>query len=252
MVVQLRRQNLAWLVITGVLSALAFVANAPADALAAVAGLYGIALAGSLLQFKPLRLNLSSSPLTRMRMSTDAREAADRARRRGAALTGDLTLIDIGLISSQSTDEGMVMRKSRTVSGDDDGVRPFVTLHVNPSEADRNALIRFEIIDSNGQRQYVHEMKTYLRDGEMNILADHHLPLLGNEQVKGGEWDLRVTVDGLLAGILSFSVSPSVRSRLLLRKDESRLEDRLSEQNDAPTTLEELLRSQQENRRQQK
>jgi hypothetical protein len=236
---------------TGVLSGLALIGGASVEVMTAVAGLYGVALAGSLIEIQPRRLRMTTSPLTRMRMSADAREAADRARRRGTALSGDLTLIDIGLISSQATDEGMVMRKGRSISGDDDGVRPFLTLHVNPSEADRNALVRFEILDHNGQRQYIHEIKTYLRDGEMNILADHHLPLFGNDQLKGGDWDLRVEVDGLLAGILSFSVTPSVRDRLVLRREQTRLEDKPQE-DDAPLTLEELLRSQQEGRRPRK
>jgi hypothetical protein len=250
---RVRSRNIAWLIITGVLSGLAFISGASVEAMTAVAGLYGVALAGSLLEFQPQRLRMTASPLTRMRMSTDAREAVDRARRRGASLTGDLTLIDVGLISSQSSDEGMVMRKGRTISGDDDGVRPFITLYVNPSEADRSATIRFEILDQNGQRQYIHEMKTFLRDGEMNILADHHLPLFGNDQLKGGDWDLRVTVDGLLAGILSFSVTPSVRDRLILRNDQQERQNRLEDkQDDAPLTLEELLRSQQEGRRTRK
>lgn len=245
---RLRTRNIAWLIITGALSGLALIGGASIEVMTAVAGLYGVALAGSLIEIQPQRLRMTASPITRMRMSVDAREAADRARRRGSTLSGDLTMIDLGLISSQATDEGMVMRKGRAISGDDDGVRPFLTLHVNPSEADRNAVIRFEIIDHNGQRQYIHEMKTFLRDGEMNILADHHLPLFGNDQLKGGDWDLRVTVDGLLAGILSFSVTPSVRDRLVLRNDQH-LEDK---QEDSPLTLEELLRSQQEGRRTRK
>jgi hypothetical protein len=244
---RIRRRNLAWLSVIGALIALVFVSGAAtAELMVVLLGLYGVALAASLLEVQPARLreSVASSPLTRMRMSTEAREATDRARRRGNLFPSDLTLIDIGLISSQSTDEGMVMRKSRTVSGDDDGVRPFITLHVKPSEADRNAIIRFEIIDHNGQQQYVHEMKTYLRDGEMNILADHHLPLFENEQVgsANGEWDLRVSVDSALAGVLSFSVTPSLQQRNHQMR-RSRLQDRPQE--DAPLTLEELLRSQQ-------
>jgi hypothetical protein len=177
----------------------------------------------------------------------------DRARRRGSYLFSDITLIDIGLISTHSTAEGMVMRKSRTISGDDDGVRPFVTLHIEPGEADRNALVRYEIIDHNGQSQYVHEMKVYLRDGEMNILADHHLPLLNNERIggAGGDWDLRVSVDGILAGVFSFAVTPSLteRDRRFSQADtraRQRLEDRPA---DDPVRLGELLRKPQDQQR---
>jgi len=245
---RLRRRNFAWLTVLGGLIALAFASGAAsAELMITLAGLYGVALAASLIEIKPSRLRntLSSSPLTRMRMSTDAREAVDRAQRRGAQVSHDLTLIDIGLISSQASDEGVVMRKSRTISGDDDGVRPFITLHVKPTEADRNAVIRFEIVDHSGNQQYVHEMKTYLRDGEMNILADHHLPLSQNAQIgaSGGEWDLRVSVDSGLAGILGFSVTPSLRQREQMLRRAARLEDKPQE--DSPLTLEELLRGQQ-------
>lgn len=245
---RLRRRNFAWLTVLGGLIVLAFASGAAsAELMITLAGLYAVALAASLVEIQPTRLRntLSSSPLTRMRMSVDAREAVDRAQRWGSQLSSDLTLIDIGLISSQSTDEGMVMRKSRTISGDDDGVRPFITLHVKPSEADRNAIIRFEIVDHNGNQQYIHEMKTYLRDGEMNILADHHLPLIQNEQIgaSGGDWDLRVSVDSGLAGILSFAVTPSLRLRDRMLNRSKRLEDKPQEE--APLTLEELLRGQQ-------
>jgi hypothetical protein len=245
---RLRRRNFAWLTVLGGLIALVFASGAASvELMATLAGLYTIALAASIIEIQPTRLrsSLSSSPLTRMRMSADAREAVDRAQRRGAQISADLTLLDIGLISSHSTDEGMVMRKSRTVSGDDDGVRPFITLHVKPAEADRNAIIRFEIVDHNGHQQYVHEMKTYLRDGEMNILADHHLPLLQNAQIgtSGGEWDLRVSVDSGLAGVLGFSVTPSLRQRDQMLRRTTRLEDKPQEE--APLTLEELLRGQQ-------
>jgi hypothetical protein len=191
---------------------------------------------------------MTTSPLTRMRMSAEAREASDRARRRlSGHLTTDLMLLDVGLISSQSTAEGMVMRKSRSISGDDDGVRPFVSLHVPPSEADRQAVVRFEIIDQNGDQRYVHEMKTYLRDGEMNILADHHLPLLNNREINrnGGDWDLRVSVDGTWIGMLSFNVTPSIFERERDLAQSSR-RARLADQPAAESvkSFEELLRGQ--------
>jgi hypothetical protein len=132
------------------------------------------------------------------------------------------------------------------VSKDDDGVRPFVSLHVQPESADQTALIRFEIMDQNGQTQYVHEMRTYLRDGEMNILADHHLPLMANEQIAGaGDWDLRVFVNGTLMGAHAFNLSPSINERMgHYQRDEEAEHPRLRyEGEEAPMSLEELLRS---------
>ena len=93
-----------------------------------------------MLDFQPQPvLDRSRSSLTLMRMSSEAREAVERARRRGGYFDDGLTLLDIGLITSQSNREGMVMRRTRNVSLDDDGVRPFITLHVQPAEADQIA-----------------------------------------------------------------------------------------------------------------
>ncbi len=183
-------------------------------------------------------------------MSAQAQEAVDRASRRGSYGYPDLTLLDIGLIAAQSTNEGMVMRRTRAVSKDDDGARPFVTLHVAPQMAEQTVVIRFEMLDQNGQQQYVHEMRTYLHEGEMNILADHQLPLDGNDHITGaGDGDLRVSVDGRLIGALSYTLAPSMRERTRqfnnrTPADASRAQRLEDQQTDSPTTLEDLLRSQ--------
>jgi hypothetical protein len=248
---RIRRKNVAWLTILGALVAVALLSGVatPVQA-AALLALYGAALAASMLDVKPAKLidTVQRSSLTRMRMSPQAQEAVARAQRRGSYVSEDLTLLDIGLIAAQSTAEGMVMRRTRQVSKDDDGMRPFITLHVQPTAADTTSVIRFEIIDHNGDQQYVHEMKTYLRDGEMNILADHQLPLDGNDRLNGaGDGDLRVYVDGNLLGALSFTLAPSMRerSRQMNRAHDAddahrRLEDTDRE---VPMSLEDLLRS---------
>jgi hypothetical protein len=241
---RIRKRNIAWLSVLAALIGAAFLSGtASVQVMSALVALFAVAFVASMIELRPtaLRASMPTSPLTRMRMSTDAREAAERARRRVGATYSGLTLLDIGLISSQASPDGMVMRKSRSVSGDDDGVRPFVTLHVPPAEADRSALIRFEIMDQNGQTCYVHETRTYLRDGEMNILADHHLPLINNAHIgrSGGEWDLRVAVDSVWVGMLAFTVSPSVNQR---ERDLARLADEPPAE--APLSFEELLRGQ--------
>lgn len=253
-----RRHNLPWAAALALLVVVAAASGAASpEVLALVAGLAGLGAAASLIELQPSRLRetIPPSPLIRMRMSADAREAVDRARRRGSQLYSSLTLTDIGVISAHTTAEGIVMRKSRSVSGDDDGVRPFITLHVRPEDADRNALVRFEIIDHSGQLQYVHEMKVFLRDGEMNILADHHLPLANNPQLTavGGEWDLRVSIDGMLAGALSFNVAPSLRARERQLTQAARrvgLADNQLAAEEAPLRLEDLLRGQHNDRTQ--
>ena len=246
----MRRRHYGWLVVLAAMIGVAVLSSAvPAQVTFALLALYAVAVGATFLNFKPeTLLDRSRSSLTMMRMSSEAREAVERARRRGSLLDSSLTLLDIGLITSQSSREGMVMHRTRTVSKDDDGVRPFVTLHVQPESAEQTALIRFEMIDHNGQSQYIHEMRTYLRDGEMNILADHHLPLTGNEQIAGaGDWDLRVSIDGTLLGAHAFNLTPSINERLGRYEqppvvDAARPQIRQNE-DDAPMSLEELLRS---------
>jgi len=248
------------LAILAVLVGLVTISGAAAPSVtAALLGLFAVALVASVLEFQPKKLldNVSSSPLAMMRMSPQAREASERARRRTAYTPPGLNMLDVGLITLQSSHEGMVMRRSRTVSLDESGVRPYITLNVDSAEADRNAVVRFEIIDQNGTVQYVHEMKTYLRDGEMNILADHQLPLAGNERLKGaGDWDLRVSIDGALLGLLNFTTTPSIndRNRQFIRASENaayRLSDETEE--DSPVSLQDLLReTEQKNRNQRR
>jgi len=255
---RIRRRNLAWLSIIGALVALVLLSGAAtAEVNMALAALFLAALAASVVELKPAQLLVKGprSTLAMMRMSPQAREAVERARRRGSGtLESGPVLMDVGLISSHSGSEGMVMRRSRTISKDDDGVRPFITLHVPPEEADRTALIRFEMLDPNGSEQYIHEMKAYLRDGEMNILTDHHLPLSGNERPLGaGDWDLRVHVDGILIGALAFTLTPSLRERQrqFTPSEDGEINRRLiEEEEEIPLSLEQLLREQSRSSRQ--
>jgi hypothetical protein len=245
----MRRRPYAWLLILGLMIGIAVISGAaiPLEATLALLALYAVAAGASLINFRPEQLlDRSRSSLTMMRMSSEAREAVERARRRGSVLNSSLTLLDIGLITSQSSREGMVMRRTRSVSKDDDGVRPFITMHVQPESADQTAVLRFEMIDQNGDMQYVHEMRTYLRDGEMNILADHHLPLTGNDDISGaGDWDLRVYVNGTLMGAHTFNQTPSINERFERFEREEEVErPRLrSTEEEAPMSLEDLLRS---------
>jgi len=254
---RLRKRNTAWLLILAALLGIVLLSGAATvEVAAALIALYAVALLASIIEIQPSQLiDRSRSSLTSMRMSSDAREAVERARRRGSLTNPDLTLLDIGLITTHSGREGIVMRRTRSVSLDDDGVRPFITLHVQPESADRHALIRYEIIDQNGDTQYVHEMRTFLRDGEMNILADHHLRLYDNERSLGaGDWDLRVMIDGALVAAYSFTMAPSVEERVRPRRpDASASRDRLVQalDDDAPMKLEDLLRASEAQRREQ-
>ncbi|MBI1279149.1 MAG: hypothetical protein GC179_13565 [Anaerolineaceae bacterium] len=255
-----RRRNTAWLAALTALIVVAGVSGAATPAaLFALIALLGVALAASFVELRPNRLReaMPTSPLAMMRMSAQAREASERARRRNSITPSGLTLLDVGLIALVTSPDGsMVMRRGRQVSLDDKGVRPYITLNVDPQSADRNATVRFEILDHNGQTQYVHEMKTFLRDGEMNILADTQLPLLDNDRLPGaGDWDLRISVDGLTMGLLSFTVTPSIiaRSRQYappVADAPIRLQDEADDS--TPMTLEDLMRSAEKQQRQRR
>jgi hypothetical protein len=216
--VRFRRKNTAWLTVMGLIIAFALLAgSATPPVQISLLALFALATLASTVEFGQERETildaLRRAPL-RQRMSPQAREAADRAKSQGGYSSNSLLMMDIGVIAAQSSYEGMAMRRTRTISKDDDGARPFITLNVEPEEGDRNAVLRFEITDQFGETVYVHEMKAYLRDGEMSIMADHHLPLAGNTSIQGtGDWDLRVFLDGNLVGIHNFTLAPSINER---------------------------------------
>jgi hypothetical protein len=202
--------------------------------------IWGAAAALTLVELQPSRIiEQSRSSLTALRMSPEAREAVERARRRVGSLPPVL-LLDVGLIALQTSERGMTMRRQRDLSGDDDGARPFAVLHVPPEAAERNATVRFEFIDRNGQTGYLHEMTVYLRDGEMNLLPDTQMPLYMNEQAVAGDWDLRVFVDNRLIGAHAFTLAPSLEDRFP-RAARRRLSEAPAE-DEAPVRLEDLLR----------
>ncbi len=253
-----KQRNLIWLGVMGALTGIAvFSPNVPPAMDMILMGSFGAAAIVSLVDVNPRDLlrrldERTPIPLTsNRRMSPDAREAADRAASRGGALDPDLELLDIGLIALQSSRAGMSMQRSRSVSLDDDGLRPYITLKVDPVEADRHARVRFEVIDGAGNTVYIHEMKTYLRDGELNILPDHQMALdPEDDSIVTGDCDLRVYIDGELSGVLGFTLAPSVQNRF--RRPATGREARTRnladspppDEDDAPMSLEDLLRQQ--------
>jgi hypothetical protein len=218
--IRLRRRNTAWLAAMVALIGFAFFA-APGISAAVQVALLGalmVAFIASMVEMGPDQETiidaLQRAPIRR-RVTPQAREASERAASRAGYFNRNgIVMLDLGLIAMQTGVDGLAMRRTRNISKDDDGVRPFITLHVHPEEAERQAVVRFEMYNHMGEEQYVYEMKTYLRDGEINLLADHHLPLAGNRGVEGsGDWDLRVFVDGDLIGMQNVMLSPSVNER---------------------------------------
>jgi len=217
--IRLKRRNTAWLVAMGILIGFAMLA-APGISAAVQLSLIGafvVAMVASMVEIGPDRdtlIDLLQRAPIRRRITPQAREASERAASSAGYFSRGMVMLDVGLIAMQTGMEGLAMRRTRNISKDDDGARPFITLFVHPEEAERQAVVRFEIYNQLGEEQYVHEMKTYLREGELNILADHHLPLAGNRGIDGsGDWDLRVYVDGNLIGMHNMMLSPSVNER---------------------------------------
>lgn len=220
--IRLRRRNTVWLAFMAILTALGMLAAgqvlaAPLVIQFVLLAIFALAAVASVVELgrerETLMDALRRAPI-RQRVSPQAKEALERARSRGGFANDALIMLDVGLIAIQSSHEGMAMRRTRSISKDDDGARPFVTLHVDPAEAERNAKIRFEIYNQHGDEQFVHEMKVFLREGEMNIMTDHHLPLAGNRDITGaGDWDLRVYLDDNLVGLHNFMLAPSMTER---------------------------------------
>lgn len=260
--VNFNRRNTLWLgILASIIAVVLLIGNVPATVQLLLLGIFAFAVVATFFNPK-LPVNLmqtvqerTQNRVARSRMSPQAQEASARAEARGTYISTNVNLIDVGMITTQSGDDGMVMRRTRTISKDDDGVRPFVTLQVPHSESERNANFRFEIIDQNGVQQHVHEMNIYLRTGEVNVLSDHHLPLFENPQVEGmGDWDLRVYIDDALVGIHNFTLTPSYedrRERLNRNRSKSNESDgeyyvtspqSQGREDGSPLSLEELLR----------
>ena len=252
---RLRRQNLPWLIVTAATLALALAALPAAAGPALAAALLGcgaLALLSSLsfdvpsLSAGRLRASLPAMPLPRSqsaqpRISDAAHLATERARRHtGSDLTPGLTLLDIGLICAQLGPDGMTMRKGRSFSGDDDGLRPYISLHIPAHHAERSARLRFEISDQRGQPRFIHQQDIWLREGKRDVLSENQLPLAGNPELSrsAGEWELRVSVDAAVLGMFTFEMTPSLRQR----SDELERRQAASRRPDAPPTLEELMR----------
>ncbi len=252
---RIKRRNLVWLGVLGTLTGLAVLAQgitAPASLL--LLGAMGVAGMVSLFDLEPQALIKTMQDKTALggRVSPDAREAAERARARGTYISTQTDLLDIGVIALRDSYEGMVMQRTRSLSLDDEGVRPYITLQVPAMEADRHATIRFEIDDAHGKKIYVHDQPMYMRDGRMDILTDTMLPLNDSDLgIAHGEGDLRVYIDGDLVGILGVTLAPSTRDRWAGRRREqearasSRLQDRPTRaEDDEPVSLEDLLKQQ--------
>lgn len=232
--IRLRRRDRIWFTIISLLAAIAILA--PELALGARIGiiaLYGIIAGMVLFDFDATSAIRQQIPKAEKPHGTaQAREALNRAASSGGGDWVGLTLEDIGLIASVRTEEGLTFQRTRNITNDYDGARPYIQVQVGAAMAERRARLRYELIDPTGEAQFVHEDNTYLRLGENTLHPDQHLPLGTLPAAQMGQWDIKVYVDGRLMGILGFAAAPT---------DDERL-GRLSERRDRPASFEDLLR----------
>lgn len=252
--IRLKRRNTVWLTAMLILTTIGVIAATTFPLiqfmLIAAFGLSAVASTVELGRERETLIDALRRAPIRNRVSPQAKEANERAKSRGGYTNNNLMMLDVGLIAVQSSYEGMAMRRTRSISKDDDGARPFVTLNIEAGEAERHAMIRFEIYNQSGEQKFVHEMRAFLREGEMNVMTEHHMPLAGNQDVQGaGDWDLRVYVDGNLVGMHNFMLAPSMneRQRRLTTQDDIdmgmyQIVDEV--QQDVTPRLQDLLQSQ--------
>ena len=264
-----RRQNFWWLGGLGMLTLLAVVSpNINPLGAVLLVGALTLGTVGTFFDVTDSQKAVQSiqERISRSRsgQSAEALEAEARAKNRAQYRPTLIRMTDIGIIATQTGEEGISMRRARLVSKDDDALRPFITLQIPASMADRQATIRFEMSDQTGNDKFVHEMRVFLRDGSMNILSENHLPMFDNPNISGtGDWDLRIYVDGVLMGIHDFNLTLSQaerRQRLAGNRHQKdvvsdgeilRAEKRLRAENlNVPLSLEELIRSQSDDKKQ--
>ena len=133
--IRLKRRNTAWLLAMALLIGFALLA-APVSAAVQLSliGALAVAVIASMIELGPERASLldalHKAPLQR-RITPQAREASERAAARAGYFNRNgIVMLDIGLIAMQTGVEGLAMRRTRNISKDDDGVRPFITLYV--------------------------------------------------------------------------------------------------------------------------
>jgi hypothetical protein len=179
-----------------------------------------------------------------------ARHAVEQSRHRPDYDAYTYTLRDIGMIVDESSREGLKLRQARFISLDDEAVRPYIIVAAPRRFQPQRVLVRYEINDATGKRQFVYEMEYWMRPGENLLLPDYRLPLKGNNRIeRTGKWDLQVWINDGLVGIHTFSVSPSLEERRRQFSQDGEAQRAVRLDNDPlPLSLDELLSAQQQHR----
>src|SRR5438105_2918784 len=251
-----RRGTVIWLAMLGIAVALIVLASTSATSAISPVLAFVVLIAylglvtGSLVNVSLSSLRLSMPRVAAAtRVTPAARKAVQRARAR-SGYSSDATLTDVGLIVNERLSNGQLDRHiAQAVSLDNDAIQPYVTIHALPENSDRLALIQFEIFDHAGQPRFSRQCEQWLRDGENLVVCDRQLPLDVQDNVRSGVWDLQVKVDGAVAAVHSFSITPSTaeQRRRFSNDGEMQPRDHSIPDEDLPISLEDLLREQRQN-----
>lgn len=154
--------------------------------------------------------------------------------------------VDLGVLAYKGSDSPKVYR-TWTVPDDIDYIQPFVQLRL-PSKAD--GLIRFEILDSEGEPLFIREDVHRLERGRNFITPTTRMPVY-DQQAMDGDWQLRISADGVLLAVhmFSFGDATSATVRRAIGEDgeiSSELRLMMEESKPPKMSLDELLASQED------
>lgn len=157
--------------------------------------------------------------------------------------------VDVGVLAYRGDDEPVIHR-DWAVMDDVDYIQPFVQLRLPQTATGR---VRFELIDSEGERQFIHEQDYQLERGRNLVVPAVRLPIHDNYAMDG-TWHLRVSADDVLLAVHDFEwedssqASPAVRRHILEDGEISNeLRAALAENKLERMSLDDLLAGQDEN-----
>ncbi|MBZ0301909.1 MAG: hypothetical protein K8J31_19325 [Anaerolineae bacterium] len=107
---------------------------------------------------------------------------------------------DIGVMAFKG-DQYPVVYRTRDIPDDVDYIQPYVQLRLPTKAVGR---IRFELVDADGHAIFIHEEHHQLERGRNLITPAARLPV-HDAHVMDGDWELRVSADGLLLAVHHFS-----------------------------------------------
>lgn len=124
--------------------------------------------------------------------------------------------VDIGVLAYHG-ERDPVIHRDWGVMDDVDYIQPFVQLRLPRAATGR---VRFELVDSDNQVQFVHEQDYQLERGRNLVVPAARLPVQ-DEQPVDRAWQIRVSADGVLLAVHEFefedstTVSAEIRQHIL-------------------------------------